>query len=59
MTAYMLAPFWLSIVILVLVLSLVLYIILGMVAEAAGNLVRFTSIVYAFIRGTHDGENDD
>lgn len=59
MTAYMLAPFWLSIVILVLVLSLVSYIILGMVAEATGNLVRFTSIVYAFIRGTHDGENDD
>ena len=55
----MLAPFWLSIVILVLVLSLVSYIILGMVAEATGNLVRFTSIVYAFIRGTHDGENDD
>jgi hypothetical protein len=60
---FWLAPFWTSITFMVLVLLLVAYIIAAMVYDALKQgvqlLVAAVSVVYAFIGGRHDGENDD
>jgi hypothetical protein len=59
----MLAPFWTSIVAMVLVLFLVFYIMLSMLLVMLSNLFKFavgiaSSIVYDSYGGTHDGEDD-
>jgi uncharacterized membrane protein SirB2 len=60
---FWLAPFWTSIVFMVLVLLLVAYVVLAMVwdmiQQAAQLLVATASVVYDSIGGKHDGENDD
>jgi hypothetical protein len=57
--AYVVSPFWLSIVLMVAVLSLVAYILLAMLYDTVAKLVRFLSIAYTSSGGGRNGENDD